>query len=103
MYERVEGVVRLDGKLSNAFIVERGVKRGGSLSPLLFISFMDEVLKICKRRTERPRVGYWNTRPVCCQALLYADDRVNCRLGGETTGSSDRMDRNPKRKSNGSK
>jgi hypothetical protein len=76
MYERVEGVVRLDGKLSNAFIVERGVKRGGSLSPLLFISFMDEVLKICKRRTERPRVGYWNMRPVCCQALLYANDIV---------------------------
>jgi hypothetical protein len=52
MYERVEGVVRLDGKLSNAFLMERGVRQRGSLSPLLFISFMDEVLKICKRRTE---------------------------------------------------
>jgi hypothetical protein len=68
--------VRLDGKLSKAFLMERGVKQGDSLSPLLFISFVDEVLKICKRRTERTRVGCWNMRPVCCQALLYADDTV---------------------------
>jgi hypothetical protein len=40
------------------------------------MSFMDEVLKICKRRTERTRVGYWNMRSVYCQALLYADDIV---------------------------
>jgi hypothetical protein len=56
--------------------MERGVKQGDSLSPLLFISFMDEVLKICKRRTERMRVAYWNMRPVYCQTLLYADDIV---------------------------
>jgi hypothetical protein len=56
--------------------MDRGVKQGDSLSPLLFISFMDEVLKTCKRRTERTRVGYWNMRPVYCQALLYADDIV---------------------------
>jgi hypothetical protein len=37
---------------------------------------MDEVLKICKRRTERTSVGYWDMRPVYCQALLYADDIV---------------------------
>jgi hypothetical protein len=72
----VEGVVRLDGKLSNAFLMERGVKQGDSYCPLLFISFMDEVLNICKRRTERTRVGYWNMRPVYCQALMYTDDTV---------------------------
>jgi hypothetical protein len=72
----VEGVVRLNGKLSNAFLMERGVKQGDSLSPLLFIAFMDEVLKMCKRRTERMRVGYWKMRPVYFQALLYADDIV---------------------------
>jgi hypothetical protein len=56
--------------------MERGVKQGDSYCPLLFISFMDEVLKICKRRNERMRVGYWNMRPVYCQALMYADDTV---------------------------
>jgi hypothetical protein len=76
MYERVEVVVRLDGKLANAFLMERGVKQGDSLSPLLFILFMDEVLKICNRRNERMTMGYWNMRPVYCQALLYADDIV---------------------------
>jgi hypothetical protein len=56
--------------------MEREVKQGDSLSPLLFISFMDEVLKIYKRGTERTRVGYWKMRPVYYQALLYADDIV---------------------------
>jgi hypothetical protein len=56
--------------------MERGEKQGDSYCPLSFISFMDEVLKICKRRTERTTVGYWNMRPVYCQALLYADDIV---------------------------
>jgi hypothetical protein len=37
---------------------------------------MYEVLKIFKRRTERTRVGYWNMKPVYCQALQYADDVV---------------------------
>jgi hypothetical protein len=76
MYETVEGVVRFDGKLAYAFLMERGVKQGDSLSPLSFILFMDEVLKICKRRNERMTMGYWNMRPVYCQALLYADDIV---------------------------
>jgi hypothetical protein len=76
MYKRVEGVVRLDGKHSNDFLTERGVKQGDSYCPLLFISFMDAVLKICKRINERKRVGYWNMRPVYSQALLYTDDIV---------------------------
>jgi hypothetical protein len=66
----------LDVNITTVVLMERGVRQGDSLSPLLFISFMDEVLKMCKRRTERTRVGCWNMRPVYCQALLYADDIV---------------------------
>lgn len=76
MFDRVEGVVRMNGETSGTFLLEKGVKQGDSLSPLLFVIFMDEVLKVCKARTEKSFVGMWKLRPVSCQALAYADDVV---------------------------
>ncbi|XP_039276101.1 uncharacterized protein LOC120349670 [Nilaparvata lugens] len=37
---------------------------------------MDEIHKVCKRRTQNMMVGYWNMRPIGARALLYADDIV---------------------------
>jgi len=51
--EKVEGVIRLDGKESETFKMETGVKQGDSLSPLLFITMMDKIHKICRARTGR--------------------------------------------------
>jgi hypothetical protein len=72
----VEGVVRLEGETSGPFQIDAGVKQGDSLSPLLFVAFMDEVTKICKRRTDKTKVGNWRMQPVYTQALVYADDIV---------------------------
>jgi hypothetical protein len=71
----VKGVVRINGRSSGPFDVERGVKQGDSMSPLLFIIVMDAILKICKRRTTRTRVGFWNMQHVYAQSLS-ADDIV---------------------------
>jgi retron-type reverse transcriptase len=76
VYYEVKGVVRLNGHLSKEFNTGKGIKQGASLSPLHFINFMDEITKQCKRRTLRTRTGYWNTRHIYLQALLYADDIV---------------------------
>ena len=67
-------MVRIDGLVSEEFEMENGVKQGESLSPLLFIILLDEIIKICKRRTLKMKVGNWNMRPIYCQALVYADD-----------------------------
>jgi Reverse transcriptase (RNA-dependent DNA polymerase). len=63
-------VIRLDGKESETFEMETGVKQGDSLSPLLFITMMDEIHKICKAQTGRMKVGNWMKRPIQCQVLI---------------------------------
>lgn len=68
--------MRLKGITSRPFPMEKGVKQGDCLSPLLFITVMDEVMKTCKARTAKSVVGMWNLRPIYCQALAYADDLV---------------------------
>jgi hypothetical protein len=72
----VKGVVRINCHSSDPFDIERGVKQGDSMSPLLFIIMMDAILKICKRRTPRMSVGFWNMQHVYAQSLLFADDIV---------------------------
>jgi hypothetical protein len=72
----VKEVVRINGRSSDPFDIERGVKQGDSMSPLLFIIVMDAIWKICKRQTPRMRVGFWNMQHVCAQSLLFADDIV---------------------------
>jgi hypothetical protein len=72
----VKGVVRINGRSSDPFDIERGVKQGDSMSPLLFIIVMDAILKICKRQTPRTRVGFLNMQHVYAQLLLFADDIV---------------------------
>lgn len=75
-YQNSKGIVRINGKESRPFNMSKGVKQGDSLSPLLFIIFMDEILKICKRRTSRTVVGMWNMRTILAQVLMFADDIV---------------------------
>ena len=70
------GVVRTGGAKSEEFEMHRGVKQGDSLSPLLFIIYMDQILKQCKKRTRRVKIGNMNMRPVYTQTLVYADDIV---------------------------
>lgn len=76
VYRDPKGIVRLNGRKSKPFRFLKGVKQGDSLSPLLFILFMDEIWKVCKRRSPRALIGYWNLIPVLVQAFIYADDVV---------------------------
>lgn len=70
------GLVRLNGQKSTEFKMERGIKQGDSLSPLLFIIYMDSINELCKNETRNTGLGYLNLNPVMTQDLLYADDIV---------------------------
>lgn len=74
-YQDPKCIVRLASSESRPFHFYKGVKRGDSLSPLLSITFMGAIWKVCKRRTLSVLGvdGYWMA-PVLAQSLIYADD-----------------------------
>src|SRR3978361_458399 len=58
--------------------MDKGVKQGDSLSPLLFITVMDKIVKSIKIKTNGldTIVGYRRPEPVKLNNLMYADDIV---------------------------
>ena len=75
-FDNVIGCVRMSAQCSNDFKMDMGIKQGDSLSPLLFIAVMDEILKSCKAETPKAVIGHLNLQRVTIQALLFADDVV---------------------------
>lgn len=76
LYKNVRGEVRLNGQKSTEFSMKKGIKQGDSLSPLLFIIAMNDIIKKCKRRSPKTKIGNWNMQPVYIQNLIYADDII---------------------------
>ena len=56
VYEQPLGIVRIDGGMSREFPMDKGVKQGNNLSPLLFNVFIDGIIKISKRTTNRTKL-----------------------------------------------
>lgn len=74
MNNNVTGKIRLNNQISEEFQMERGIKQGDSLSPLLFVIYMDYINKKCKTEIRNTHIGYHNLTPVMTQDLIYADD-----------------------------
>jgi len=78
--------VRVGGKLSEQFEMKRGNRQGCPLSPLLYIIFINGILKECTaggvkvpgtKREDPTRMGAlpgYNTTTDVCPGLAYADD-----------------------------
>ena len=77
VYGKVIGRVRINGLLSEEYAMEKGLKQGDSLSPLLFILMMDRITKKCNNlcRSKKTKIGHWNLIPIYIQALHHCRKR----------------------------
>lgn len=70
IYVGSKAKVRLeDGKFTPEFDIKRGVKQGDPLSPILFIIFMDSLVRLLQQRDLSPTI-----KGIKVGELLYADD-----------------------------
>ena len=78
LYDNTSGVVRTSFGLSEKFPQTVGVRQGCTLSPYLFLIYMDAIMRKC-RPTMREGIGRLEVR-----RLLYADDIVLLEESRET-------------------
>jgi len=81
LYSSTEACVRVNNACTNTFSVDRGVRQGGVLSPLLFLVFINDILDRMKeanlgiRTPGLVRDSPWTMTPRLA-GLLWADDVV---------------------------
>lgn len=77
-YKTVRAKVQVAGERSEEFEMNKGIKQGDSLSPLLFVTIMDKITKQIKEKYKQLEtvIGYRNLEAIKLSNLLYADDIV---------------------------
>lgn len=63
-----------NNQISDGFTTNDGLRQGGGLSPLLFIIFMDDLIKECSTRVKKVHVGYRKLQRVQIGECAFADD-----------------------------
>lgn len=76
IYKHNKSYVRTRNMNSTTFTTKEGIRQGGALSPTLFIIFMDEIIKKCRRKIKQTFVGYRNMEQIYISECAYADDIV---------------------------
>lgn len=76
IYERNENAVIKSNRVSDTFTTNMGLRQGGSLSPLLFIIYMDEIIKKCTAVSKKVCVGHLQLQRVHISEGAFADDVV---------------------------
>lgn len=76
IYRETNNCVISKNMKSEIFTTKEGVRQGGGLSPLLFITFMDDIIKECKLRLESMSIGYRKLQKEEITECAFADDVV---------------------------
>lgn len=74
LYKTTRNCVISKNMISGEFVTKEGVRQGGSLSPLLFITFMDELIKETQELVKPMIIGYRNLETVSVSEYAFADD-----------------------------
>ena len=76
IYNDNNNAVLANNRQSEYFKTRKGLRQGGSLSPLLFIIYMDKVIKKCSEKTKKVDVGYRFMKTVKVSEGAFADDII---------------------------
>lgn len=74
LYKTTRNCVISKNMISEEFVTKEGVRQGGSLSPLLFITFMDELIKKTQGLVKPMFLGYRNLESINVSEYAFADD-----------------------------
>lgn len=74
IYDNNTNAVIANNLESDTFKTKEGLRQGGSLSPMLFIVYMDDIIKKCTEKSKKVRVGYINLNAVEISEWAFADD-----------------------------
>lgn len=74
MYKETRNKIIYKNAESEIFHTNEGVRQGGCLSPLLFIIFMDHLIRMARTRTKPLKVGYRKMEKVVISECAFADD-----------------------------
>lgn len=74
MYKETRNKIISKNSMSREFNTKEGVRQGGSLSPLLFIAFMDKIIKETERKVKPFYIGYRFLEKVEIRECAFADD-----------------------------
>ena len=75
MYHNPQAVVQVNGRRSRVFAVERSVRQGCPLSPLLYVLALEPLLRRLRDRTTNPALrGVTFAGPLTARVSAFADD-----------------------------
>ena len=63
MYTKLEGIVKVNGQISQAFDIERGLRQGCNMSPHLFNIYINKLPELLQRAN--------------CDPVLVHDKKIN--------------------------
>lgn len=76
LYTCTRNYIISNNNRSEEFETKEGLRQGGVMSPVLFVLFMDEIIRKCHLTSKKLHVGYRNLQPVYVTECAFADDVV---------------------------